>query len=74
MTRQLKIWRIGIGTSNDFCNIVATSQKRAVELLNEAGRNWGLSAFRTYAMDPSPETHAHIIARGEGVYFDRDEQ
>ena len=73
MTRQLKIWSINIGTSDDFCKIVATSQKRAVELLQDAGRNWGLSAFRTYAMDPSPEKYAHILARGEGVYFDKDE-
>lgn len=74
MARQLKIWLLKTGTYESFCYIVATSQKQAVDLLQEAGQNWGLSAFRAYAMSPSPEKYNYIIDRGEGVYFVKDEQ
>ena len=53
------------GRQLDKVFVVANSQRHAVELL---GANWTLYSFRIYAGSASPETFAHIIAKGEGVY------
>ena len=65
---KLKVWSLNAG--NDHLVIVARSQKRAVELLQERNRLWYLSSFRNYAGETGNEKQLALAEHGEGVWIE----
>lgn len=64
----MKVWNIHLG--RDRLVIVAKSQKRAVELLNERFKRYSLYSFRIYASETGNDTQLALAEHGEGVWIE----
>ncbi len=65
----MKVWNLSLGM--DRLVVVASTKKRAVELLNEAGRNYSMYAFNMYAGETGNTIQLALAEEGEGVWSEQ---